>query len=70
MGGSDMSMYIERDDKVRGLPFCLGCGKPKGPALVLCWDCHHALKRKYDGSYGPRMEQLLAKVQHTLEHAR
>lgn len=44
---------------VRAMRTCLACGGPKHVGLIVCWQCHNALKMRYDHGYGPTMERIL-----------
>lgn len=54
---------------VRGLATCICCGGKKDNGLVLCWRCHHDQKRKHEGGYDPRLEDLLFGVEKGLLRA-
>lgn len=45
---------------LRARSTCIRCGSRKDVGLVLCWNCHRALKAEHDGSYGIAAERILA----------
>jgi hypothetical protein len=44
-------------NRVRALDWCPRCYNSKDMGLLVCWPCHHRLKRSYDGGHGP-MERI------------
>lgn len=52
---------------VRAMLECPRCWKPKGAGLLLCWPCHHNLKKRHNGGYGRRVEAQLAELESAAE---
>ena len=43
----------------RNLRTCIRCQGAKEVGLVVCWPCHHAMKRRFNGCYDPKVEQAI-----------
>ena len=52
---------------VRRLATCPRCADPKAAGMVVCWPCHRALKKRYDGGYGLEMQRHLDGLEAAME---
>jgi hypothetical protein len=52
-----------RTDHPRGSQVCPVCAGSKDTALVVCWSCHRAQTRQFDGGYSPLTKKILEIVE-------
>ncbi len=63
-------MNLNECFKVRASLTCPRCKGEKGDGLLLCWRCHHAQKRQFDGDYSAKTIRTFEQTELLLREAR